>query len=94
MAQLRSEGWSFRRIAEATGVTHTQVARDLKATVTNVTVETPARTIGKDGKSRPATMPARGMPSPVFATSDREAQKVISLAAANPSLLDWWHRLR
>lgn len=88
MAQLRSEGWSFRRIAEATGVTHTQVARDLKSGVTNVTPETPARTIGKDGKVYPSTRPASSMPSPVFATSDRDAQKVIALAEANPSLLD------
>jgi hypothetical protein len=88
IAQLRSEGWSFRRIAEAVGVNEKTVRNDLKATADYSAVETPARTIGKDGKSRPATMPARGMPSPVFATSDREAQKVISLAAANPSLLD------
>lgn len=53
-ASLRAAGHSLRAISGALGVSQTQIQRDL-ATVTDVTV--PDRTIGLDGKSRPATRP-------------------------------------
>jgi hypothetical protein len=54
----RSEGKSLRAIAADEDVSPEQVRQDLKAaTVKGLTVETPARVTGLDGKSRPAARP-------------------------------------
>ena len=46
--ELRKEGYSYRRIANAVGVSHMQVKRDLKKA--GVTPVTPETVEGKDGK--------------------------------------------
>lgn len=75
----RQRGWSYRRIADALGVSHMTAHRwipDEDATVTGVTVDLPERIVGKDGKSRPATMPK---PKPtVFATSEKEQERALT----------------
>jgi hypothetical protein len=61
VAEARQEGKSLRTIAEAEGVSHQQIKRDLDeaATVTGVTVEPEGGKVhGRDGKDRPATKPA------------------------------------
>jgi hypothetical protein len=57
VADARREGKSLRAIAEAEGVSKTQVVEDLKAaTVQGCTVQPSDGTVkGKDGKQRPAT---------------------------------------
>lgn len=73
----RQRGWSYRRIADALGVSHMTAHRwipEQDSTVTPVTVDLPERTIGKDGKSRPATMPK----PTVFATSEREQERALT----------------
>jgi ParB-like chromosome segregation protein Spo0J len=54
VAHLRGEGYSYRAIGEALGVSQTQARTDL-STVKDFTV--PDRIVGLDGKSRPAAMP-------------------------------------
>jgi ParB-like chromosome segregation protein Spo0J len=57
VAQLRAEGKSTRQIAEQLGVDQSTVVRDLaKASDATASVD---RVTGKDGKSRPARMPAK-----------------------------------
>jgi hypothetical protein len=51
---LRQEGHSYRAIAGALGVSHVQVINDVKSTAKQLAVELPERTVGLDGKSRPA----------------------------------------
>lgn len=70
--QLHRDGWSMRRIAERLNVSPPTVMRDL-ATVTNETVDLPDRTIGSDGKSRPAHRPA-----PVMAPTRQEAETLLA----------------
>ena len=49
--ELREQGWSYRRIAEALGVSHMTVTRWLmESGVTNVTPETETMVTGADGK--------------------------------------------
>jgi DNA-binding CsgD family transcriptional regulator len=68
---LRQQGWSLRRIAEQMGVSEFTVRQHLKeATAINIAVELPDRTIGKDGKSRPATRP-KPKPSVFVAGAER-----------------------
>jgi ParB-like chromosome segregation protein Spo0J len=50
-------GWSNRRIAELFGVSHVTVMSDL-STGKFLPVDLPDKTIGKDGKARPAHRPA------------------------------------
>jgi len=59
VAAARSEGQSLRAIAEAEGVSETQVRNDLKAaTAQGCAVEPPdGKVVGKDGKARPAERP-------------------------------------
>lgn len=59
VAELRAQGHSLRAIGGALGVSHTQVRSDLESTGKSFPVDQPERIIGRDGKSRPATMPAR-----------------------------------
>lgn len=67
--RLKLEGWSNTRIAEVLGVSEGTVRNDL-ATSQNYEVALPARTIGKDGKERPAHRPA-----PIMAPSREAALK-------------------
>lgn len=62
VADLRSSGHSLRAIAAATGVTKSQIAKDVEQLSTGGQLTEPDRIIGQDGKSRPATRPA---PQPV-----------------------------
>lgn len=74
----RQHGWSYRRIADALAVSHMTVSRwipEQDSTVTDVTVDLPERVIGKDGKSRPATMP-RPKPT-VLATNAKEQERAL-----------------
>lgn len=57
VAHLREQGHSLRAIAGAVGASLGSVRNDLETTVLTSTV--PDRVIGRDGKSRPSTMPAR-----------------------------------
>jgi hypothetical protein len=60
VAAARAGGKSTRQIADAEGVSQSQVVADLKtATEQGCSVETPEKVVGKDGKSRPATQPAK-----------------------------------
>lgn len=56
--KLRQKGWSYPRIAETLGVSHPTVIEDLR-TCRNLQVDLPTRTIGKDGKERPAVNPVK-----------------------------------
>lgn len=66
--------WSNRRIAELFGVSRMSVGRDLE-TVTFVTVDLPAATIGKDGKKRTAR------PKTTINKNNREKQKTLDALA-------------
>lgn len=83
-ADLRRRGWSFRRIAEKVGVSEFTVHRDV-STVRDITVE---RSIGRDGRSRPATMPRSALvptpPASVFAFSEREAARAQAVIERAP----------
>lgn len=57
VAELAESGMSNRAIADVIGVTDMTVGRDL-STATNVAVDLDRRTIGKDGRARPAAQPA------------------------------------
>ncbi len=61
--ELREQGWSYRRIAKALGISHMTIERWLgKEGVTNVTPENsnnPSTVIGADGKQYPAKKPER-----------------------------------
>jgi ParB-like chromosome segregation protein Spo0J len=67
VAALREQGHSLRAIAGAVGSSKSQVERDL-STVPDGTV--PERTVGLDGKSRPAKRP-----TVVAAKNEREAER-------------------
>lgn len=54
VSRLRLEGWSYPRIAERLNISPMTAWRD--ATLSNDKVEQPERTVGKDGKSRPAIL--------------------------------------
>ncbi len=57
--ELRQQGKSYRAIGEQLGVDPKTVHADVKAaTVENSTVQLPERVVSKDGKERPATVPA------------------------------------
>ena len=75
---LRADGHSTRAIAAAVGVTNTQVVRDLKSPVTDVTPE-PTDVIGRDGKHYPAS---------------RKAAKPVATAEDMPAATAEWLRLR
>ncbi len=74
--KMRLSGQSFRQIGETLGVSHETARADIeRATVKNLTVEStgtdelveeslPERITGRDGKSRPATQPARTLAPP------------------------------
>lgn len=73
----RQHEWSYRRIADALAVSHMTVSRwipEQDSTVTSVTVELPERSIGKDGKSRPARRPK----PTVLATSAKEQERALT----------------
>lgn len=58
MIAMRRDGMSYRQIAEAVGVSHTEVARS----TAGVTIVTPVK--GSDGKQYPAQQTRRPEPSP------------------------------
>jgi len=104
VAHLRGEGHSYRAIGEALGVSKDTVQRDA-STVSDETVE-PDRIVGRDGKSRPATMPTSPPPSVRSLTEDEADLKwqvsqgetiVVNMRADGPhaSLVPWLkeHRL-
>jgi hypothetical protein len=66
IAAARQEGQSTRTIAEAEGISHTQVNRDLEAsTGTGVPVEPESgKVTGQDGRQQPATKPAKPAKTP------------------------------
>lgn len=76
-ADLRLQGWSFRRIAQKIGVNASTVQRDLVRVASAipeadqdddgppVANATPARSVGRDGKSYPRSSPKRGARLPV-----------------------------
>lgn len=67
--------WSNRRIAELFGVSRMSVGRDI-GSVTNVTVNLPDKTIGKDGKKRTSK------PKTTFNKNSREKQKTLDALAS------------
>jgi hypothetical protein len=86
--ELRAEGQSTRQIAEALGTTAMTVRRDLaeaEASGTNVPVD---RVIGKDGKSRPARMPAKAKVAPAVEELRAEEPAPEGAAPAAPSLAE------
>lgn len=72
VADLRGQGMSTRQIATATGVTQTQVVRDLKQVNTEVS---PDAITGRDGKTYPASKPAKKAP-PAAAGGEPEHEQV------------------
>lgn len=57
--ELRQQGKSYRAIGEELGVSEFTAHKDVKeATVSDLTVQLPERVLSKDGKERPATVPA------------------------------------
>lgn len=60
--KLRQQGWSYPRIAEALKVDHATVMNDVRA-CENSQADLPERTIGKDGKQYPASVPAAKLPT-------------------------------
>ncbi len=78
--KLRQWGWSYPRIGEALGVDHATVINDIKRTCENSQVNLPARTVGKDGKERPATRP-QPITIPVFSQKQEEKVQEIIQAA-------------
>lgn len=80
---MRADGASLRTIAEALGVSAATVLRDIRATVSNETVDPPSRIVGKDGKSRPASRPVSA-----FVSSPSEAQAVMEMVAEAPTAVD------
>lgn len=76
VAHLREQGHSLRAIAGAVGVSAKTVHQDL-STVTQVTV--PDRIIGSDGKSRPATRPAREVGSGDTVIDDDGQERLVDL---------------
>jgi ParB-like chromosome segregation protein Spo0J len=70
---LRQRGWSSPRIAALLGVSDQTILNDL-ATSKRLEVPLPARTIGKDGKSRPS----------VFAKTAYEARRALAALAGVP----------
>lgn len=79
VAELRREGHSLRAIAGAIGVSHTQVAKDVAATVNEFTVQ-PDRVRSLDGKSRPARRPQ------VIARDEREQNRAQAALALVPDV--------
>ena len=75
---LRQQGWSSTRIAERLGVSDQTVLNDL-STSKFLEVELPDRTIGKDGKSRPALRPA------IVTKSSSETRRALDALATLPS---------
>ncbi len=68
----REHGWSYRRIGDALAVAEGTVRYWIpQATAQNYAVEFPKRSIGKDGRSRPARMPRPA----VLAANDREQER-------------------
>lgn len=84
VARLRQEGKSLREIAEAAGVSKSQVSRDLAG----VPFGTPEAITGKDGKSypaqRPTSSPAGEHPAPRLLISTPEERA----AKSGPALYD------
>lgn len=79
-ADLRQNGFSFRAIGEALGVSHVQVQHDLS---TGKDLPVPDRIVGRDGKSRPSSRPIAdrlnesGLADPD--TVEGEAQTILDL---------------
>jgi hypothetical protein len=70
--QMRQNGMSYRTIGEKLGVDPVTVMNDIKSTVENSTVQKLPQVItGKDGKTRPATMPKTS----VITRNQREANR-------------------
>ncbi len=76
VTNLRSQGWSLRRIGDALGIGPATVHRDLG---TDPDGAVPERIMGKDGRSQPAKRP----PS-LFVTSRRDAERARAALAALP----------
>lgn len=76
--ELRATGMSTRAIGAALGVNNATVARDL-STVANATVDVPDTVTSLDGRTRPATQPARSTtePEPAVELLDDDGATVI-----------------
>ena len=87
VAQLRTEGLSVRRIAEATGINRETVRRDLAGD----TSVSPERVVGADGRSYRAVAPPRealageSAPLPLVDPADGHRRAVPSLRTPTPS---------
>lgn len=80
VADLRVQGHSQRAIAQAVGVSQKQVVRDLASPQVSPTTHLPERTTGRDGRSYPATRPARTVePGDLVADDDGEVLAVVEV---------------
>jgi len=73
--ELRTSGMSTRAIGAALGVSHESVRTDL-STVKNLTVEVPDTVTSLDGRTRPATQPARPEPEPTVELIDDDGATI------------------
>jgi N6-adenosine-specific RNA methylase IME4 len=79
--QMKQQGMSYPQIAEKLGVDPKTVWNDVNRTLENSKVELPPTT-GKDGKTRPATMPKTS----VITRNQREANRAVKMLENAPEL--------
>lgn len=87
VAKLRGQGWSYRRIGDKLGVGEKTAWRD--AQKQDVSNDTPATVIGKDGKEYPARReePANDVPLETLETVEKEMLR-------DPAIRDAYARIR